>query len=165
MTGVIATACVLAGCSSTDAPTAGTQVRPGDDANLLAGCGPLSDQVIAGTVNALSVQRQGGSACTWSAAEPGGRTTALAYVWSREDSLAREVDAANRQGYRIEKLVIKRFGGMYVRDPRNPGACAVTVADTGAVTWRADNRDHAALPDPCAAAMSLMQATLSVDGV
>ncbi|PPJ35699.1 hypothetical protein C5E45_24450 [Nocardia nova] len=157
---LIATICVTAGCSSHTQQNAA--VRPVDDPNLLAGCGPLSDSVIAATLRVPAVESEGGG---WRATYPGAGTAELTYAWLRGDTLARDVDVANQQGYRVEKIVIKRFGGMYWRTPRDPGSCAVTVADTGTVTWWVNNRDHTDRPDPCAAAMNLMQATLSVDGV
>lgn len=161
---VIAMICVTAGCSDHAQPDAA--VRPANDPNFLAGCGPLSDPVIAATVRVPAVKPEGGSTiCGWSAAYPGAGTAELTYAWLRGDTLARDVEVANQQGYRVEKVVIKRFGGMYWRNPRDPGSCAVTAADTGTVTWWVNNRDHTDRPDPCAAAMELMLATLSVDGV
>ncbi|MFI7190275.1 DUF3558 family protein [Nocardia nova] len=156
--------CVTAGCSSHTQQNAA--VRPSVDPNLLAGCGPLSDPVIAATLRVPAVEPEGGSTiCGWRAAYPGAGTAELTYAWLRDDTLARDVEVANQQGYQVEKVVIKRFGGMYWRTPRDPGSCAVTAADTGTVTWWVNNRDHTARPDPCAAAMNLMQATLSIDGV
>ncbi|MCX4097340.1 DUF3558 family protein [Nocardia sp. alder85J] len=156
-------AATLAGCSGSHsdhpAPSAA-------DPNLLAGCGPLADQVIAGQLHVAQVRPQTQpTICTWTADLPGGGTIDLTYAWLREDTLQQDLQVAAQFGYRIEKLVLKKFGGMYWRDPNDPGSCAVTTADTGTVTWWVQNRDHAAQPDPCAAAMGLMQATLSVDGV
>lgn len=154
---------VLAGCSH-DARQA--EVRPADDPNLLAGCGPLEDQKLASAIDVTGMKRQSSpTICDWTATEPGGGTVDLTYAWLRDDTLSRETQIADRFGYRIERLVVKHFGGMYWRDPQDPGSCAVTVADTGTVTWWVHNRDRAAQPDPCAAAMTLMNAVLSVDGI
>jgi hypothetical protein len=159
---LVATA-TLAGCSSsrTDTP-----VRPAADPNLLAGCGPLADPLIANQLNVPQVRQQTQpTVCTWTADYPAGGGVDVTYAWLRDDTLMRDLQVADRFGYRTEKLVLKKFGGMYWRDPNDPGSCAVTTADTGTITWWVQNRDHAARPDPCAAAMGLMQATLSVDGV
>ncbi|MEC3916276.1 DUF3558 domain-containing protein [Nocardia sp. CDC160] len=153
----------LAGCSHaarpSDAPTSA-------DPNFLAGCGPLEDQKLAAALAVTGMKRQSApTVCNWTATAAGGGTVDLTYAWLRTDTLSREVQIADQFGYQIERLVVKHFGGMYWRDPKDPGSCAVTVADTGTVTWWVQNRDHAAQPDPCAAAMTLMTATLSVDGI
>ncbi|ATL65969.1 DUF3558 family protein [Nocardia terpenica] len=158
----LALAVAAAGCSggSTPAP------RPAvDDPNVLAGCGPLADAAIAAQLQASAARQQTSpTICTWKVDHPGG-TTDLTYAWLANDTLMRDSELAAQQGYRIEKTVIKRFGAMYWRDPRDPGSCAVTAFDGGTVTWWVQNRDHAAQPDPCAAAMTLMQSTLAVDGI
>jgi hypothetical protein len=155
--------CVLAGCSSGSSNSAD---RPADDPNLLAGCGPLPDQIIATHLNAPAVRQQTSpTICTWRADYSGGGTVDIAYSWLQNDTLSRDAQVAAQQGYRVDKLVVKKFGGMYWRDPGDPGSCGVTVADTGTVTWWVENRNHAARPDPCPIAMGLIQATLSVDGV
>lgn len=153
----------LSGCSQ-----AGRQadVRPPADPNLLAGCGPLEDRKLAAAIGVTGMRRQSEpTVCDWTATNPGGGAVDITYAWLRDDTLAREVRIADRFGYRVERLVVRNFGGMYWRDPADPGGCAVTVADTGTVTWWVRNRDHTAQPDPCAAAMNLMNATLSVDGI
>ncbi|MVU81369.1 DUF3558 domain-containing protein [Nocardia sp. ET3-3] len=153
----------LAGCSHANKhPDEQTSADP----NFLAGCGPLDDQKLAAAINVTGLKQQSSpTICDWTAVNPGGGPVGLTYAWLRDDTLSREVRIADQFGYRIERLVVKHFGGMYWRDPKDPGSCAVTVADTGTVTWWVQNRDHAAQPDPCAAAMSLMNAVLSVDGV
>ncbi|MQY30034.1 DUF3558 family protein [Nocardia aurantia] len=153
----------LAGCTSghQDSP-----VRAAGTPDLLAGCGPLTDRVIADQVHVPQVRPQTRpTVCTWTADLPSEDTVDLTYAWLRDDTLARDLQVANRFGYRTEKLVLMKFGGMYWRDPRDPGSCAVTTADSGTITWWVQNRSRAAEPDPCAAAMSLMRATLSVDGI
>ncbi|APA96762.1 DUF3558 domain-containing protein [Nocardia seriolae] len=141
-------------------------VRPASDPNFLAGCGPLEDPKLAAAIGVSALHRQSSpTICNWTATAAGGGTVDLTYAWLRDDSLSREVQVADQFGYRIERLVAKHFGGMYWRDPKDPGSCAVTVADTGTVTWWVQNREHAAQSDPCAAAMKLMDATLSVDGI
>ncbi|MEC3952589.1 DUF3558 family protein [Nocardia sp. CDC153] len=153
----------LAGCSHGARPSdAPTSAAP----NFLADCGPLEDQKLAAAITATGIKRQSSpTVCNWTATAAGGGTVDLTYAWLRDDTLSREVQIADQFGYQIERLVVKHFGGMYWRDPRDPGSCAVTVADTGTVTWWVQNRDHAAHPDACAAAMALMTATLSVDGI
>lgn len=153
----------LAGCSHGGS---GDQVRPADDPNFLAGCGPLDDQKLASSITVTGLhQQRNPTICDWTATNAGGGQVDITYAWLRDDTLSRETEIAAQTGYQIERIVVKHYGGMYWRDPANPDTCAVTVADTGTVTWWVQNRDHAAQPDPCAAAMTLMQATLSVDGV
>ncbi|MET9488516.1 DUF3558 domain-containing protein [Nocardia sp. NPDC006630] len=159
----VATLGVVTGCSSHQQDTA---VRSADDPDLLAGCGPLPDQVIATTLQVPSVHQQSApTICNWIGDYPAGGTVGLTYAWLRNDNLMTETKVAGDFGYQIERVVIKHFAGMYVRDPNDPGSCAVTISDTGIVTWWVHNRSHTAQPDPCAAAMSLMQATLAIDGV
>ncbi|MTE12532.1 DUF3558 domain-containing protein [Nocardia aurantiaca] len=153
----------LSGCSHSGRQI---QVSPAADPNLLAGCGPLEDQKLANAIDVTDMKQQSApTVCNWTATNSGGGTVDITYAWLRGDTLAREVQIADQFGYQIERLVVKHFGGMYWRDPKDPGSCAVTVADTGTVTWWVQNRGHTAQPDPCAAAMNLMNATLSVDGV
>ncbi|MFE3192565.1 DUF3558 domain-containing protein [Nocardia sp. NPDC059240] len=140
--------------------------RVSSDPNFLAGCGPLEDQKLASAINVTGMKRLSEpTICDWTAVNAGGGAVDLTYAWLRDDTLSREVQVAGQFGYQIERLVVRNFGGMYWRDPKDPGSCAVTVADTGTVTWWVHNRDHTARPDPCAAAMALMTAVLSVDGV
>ncbi|WP_067885926.1 DUF3558 family protein [Nocardia vaccinii] len=156
-------AAALAGCAGSGTPR--TQSTPADAPNVLGGCGPLSDQALAGLLRATSVRRQSApTTCTWTAQTLSG-TVDLSYSWFSGDVLMREMQVAAQYGYRTEKVVVDRFGGMYWRDPRDPGTCGVTAADSGTVTWWVQNRDHAAQPDPCAAAMSLLHTTLTFDGI
>ncbi|MFF3569343.1 DUF3558 family protein [Nocardia jiangxiensis] len=156
-------AAAVAGCSGGGTPQ--TRSTPADDPNILAGCGPLSEQALAGQLKATSVRRQSApTTCTWTAQTAGG-TVDLSYSWFSGDVLMREMQVAAQYGYRTEKVVVDRFGGMYWRDPQDPGSCGVTGADSGTVTWWVQNRDHAAQPDPCAAAMSLLHTTLTFDGI
>ncbi|MFI5780801.1 DUF3558 domain-containing protein [Nocardia sp. NPDC051570] len=161
----IATVCaavLLTACSTHHHDAAQQSV---EDPNFLAGCGPLPDQTIVDTVHATAVRPLGGpTICAWEADFSTGGPVDLTYAWLEHDTLGRDRQIDEQQGYRIEKLVIKHFGAIYVRDPRDPGSCAVTAADSGTVTWWVQNRDHTGQPDPCAAAMNLMQATLAIDG-
>ncbi|MFE3224186.1 DUF3558 family protein [Nocardia sp. NPDC059228] len=153
----------LAGCSQGPRES---PVRAADAPNLLAGCGPLEDRKIASNLHVSGLEQQSApTICNWTATSPNGGAIDIAYAWLENDTLSREVQIADQFGYQVERLVIKHFGGMYWRDPKDPSTCAVTTSDTGTVTWWVQNRDHAAQPDPCAGAMTLMQATLSVDGV
>lgn len=158
--GVVVMVLLVAGCSH-GAP----QPAPApEDPQLLAGCGPLPDTVIAEHLNVASVRQQTApTMCTWvtDSREP----IDITYAWLRSDTLARNVTVARQYGYDVEKIVIRRFGAMYWRDPRDPGSCAVTAADSGTISWWVQNRSHTVVPDPCAAAMDLMTATLSIDGI
>lgn len=151
---------LVAGCSH--APPQPAQ-HP-EDPELLADCGPLPDTVIAEHLNVGAVRQQTSpTICTWvtDSSEP----IDITYAWLRSDTLARNVAVAHQYGYDVEKTVIRRFGAMYWRDPHDPGSCAVTAADSGTISWWVQNRSHNAVPDPCAAALDLMTATLSIDGI
>ncbi|AHK35942.1 hypothetical protein OPAG_06772 [Rhodococcus opacus PD630] len=52
--------------------------------------------------------------------------------------------------------------GCYLRDPRDPGSCAVSAAATGTLTWQVRNRSHTPRPDPCAAALELAALTIEL---
>jgi hypothetical protein len=156
-------AATVAGCSGGGSTQ--TQSTQDDDPNILIGCGPLSDQALAGQLKATSVRRQTApTTCTWIAQTPSGATD-ISYSYFSGDVLGRETQVAAQFGYQLDKVVIKKFGGMYWRDPQDPGSCGVTAFDAGTVTWWVQNRDHAAQPDPCAAAMGMMNATLAMDGL
>ncbi|MGF6883827.1 hypothetical protein ABIA39_008009 [Nocardia sp. GAS34] len=159
---VLLTAAV-AGCSSGGTPPSSAD-RSASDPNFLAGCGPVTDQVLARSLQGTVVRQQTApTVCTWRAQTAHG-VVDVTYSWFQDDVLMRDTQVAAQYGYQIEKLVVKKFGGMYWRDPNDPGSCGITTADTGTITWWTQNRDHAAQPDPCAVAMSLMQHTLLIDG-
>lgn len=155
-------AAAAAGCSSGgNTPSAD---RTATAPNFLAGCGPVTDQFLARSLQATAVRQQTSpTICTWRAQTPEGVVDAT-YSWFRGDTLMRETQIAAQYGYQVQKLVVRKFGGMYWRDPNDPGSCGITTADTGTVTWWIQNRNHLAQPDPCATASSLMQNTLLVDG-
>ncbi|WP_158675634.1 DUF3558 family protein [Nocardia stercoris] len=153
---------LVAGCSGGSAPA---PVRAAVDPNLLSGCGPLDDSHIGAALAATVAPQTSPTVCTWRVTFTGGGTADLTYAWLQHDTLLRDSEVAAAQGYRTDKLILKRFGAMYWRDPRDPGSCAVTAADSGTLTWWVQNRDHSATPEPCAAALALLQATLDIDGV
>lgn len=154
----------VAGCSSTAGHDTGG--RSSDTPNFLAGCGPLTDQVVATTIGVNAAVRQPPPAsCLWTGADPAGEAVNATYAWSRTDTLAHELEVATQHGYRTEKFVQRKFGGFYWHDPRDAGSCGVSAADTGVVTWWVHNLSRAARPDdPCAAALALMRQTLLIDG-
>ncbi len=163
--GVAATAAVvlLTGCSS---HTPQAEVRQAVDPNFLAGCGPVGEPAIAQAVNRSTATKQSSpTICAWVAPGPDIDTVDVTYAWLSSDTLARELQIAQRSGYQVEKFVVKRFAGFYWHDSRDPGNCGATAADTGTVTWWVRNHSHTTHPDdPCAAAMTLMQRTLLIDG-
>jgi hypothetical protein len=150
----------LTGCAG---PHHDSPVRAADDPNFLAGCGPLPDQTVARAVGADTVRQQTApTICTWIAVTASRTTADLTYSWFAGDTLGREVQIAAEQGYQVEKFVVRRFGGFYWHDPRDPGSCGATASDTGTVTWWVTDRSDTV--DPCAAAMTLLQQTLLIDG-
>jgi hypothetical protein len=155
-------AAAVAGCSGSTAPQSSD--RTAADPNFLAGCGPVTDEFLTRSLNATVVRQQGSpTICTWRAQTPDGIVDAT-YSWFRDDVLMRDTQVAAQYGYQIQKMVVKKFGGMYWRDPNDPGSCGITTADTGTITWWVQNRDRRPQPDPCAIAMSLMENTLLIDG-
>ncbi|MBF4998295.1 DUF3558 domain-containing protein [Nocardia sp. BSTN01] len=154
---------LLTGCSS-HPPQA--EVRQAVDPNFLAGCGPVGEPVIARAVDrSTAIKQSSPPTCAWAASGPDADTVDVTYAWLSGDTLARELQIAQQSGYQVEKFVVKRFAGFYWHDPRDPGHCGATAADTGTVTWWVRNRSHTPHPDdPCAAAMTLMQQTLLIDG-
>jgi hypothetical protein len=157
-------AAVVAGCSSGTSPVRSSSDRDAADPNFLAGCGPVTDEFLTRALHGTALRQQSSpTICTWTAQTPDGIVDAT-YSWFRDDVLMRDTQVAAQYGYRVQKLVVKKFGGMYWRDPSDPGSCGVTTADTGTITWWVQSRDHIAQPDPCTVAMSLMQNTLLIDG-
>ncbi len=164
VTAAVLLVAAVAGCSSSMPKVRSSSDRDAADPNLLAGCGPVSDQFITGNLRATSLRQQSApTTCTWTAQTPDGVVDAT-YSWFQSDLLMRDTQVAAQYGYQIQKLVVEKFGGMYWRDPKDPGSCGITAADSGTVTWWVQNRSHLAQPDPCAEAMSLMQNTLVIDG-
>ncbi|MFI1916159.1 DUF3558 domain-containing protein [Nocardia sp. NPDC020380] len=159
----VATMATLTGCTQHSGDSA---VRQSVDPNLLAGCGPIEDQKIAQIVGLTGLQQQSRpTICNWTGRNSAGAPVDVTYAWLQNDTMGREAEVAGQSGYQIERVVVKHFSGMYWHASGDPGSCAVTVADTGTVTWWVQNRDRSAQPDPCAAAMTLAEATLAVDGV
>ncbi|MCM6777849.1 DUF3558 domain-containing protein [Nocardia sp. CDC159] len=154
---------VAAGCAS-GAPQSAHKAPA--EVNQLDNCGPLADTDIAKLAHAESVHPQGGPiVCGWEGEYPdGGGIVDITYAWLAGDSLLRESQVAAEFGYRTEHLVLSSFGGLLWRDPRDPGSCGVSAADSGTVTYWVQNRSHAAEPDPCAAATELVRSTVKLDG-
>lgn len=153
---------VLTGCSS-GAPSAPT-AQPVED-NALAGCGPLPTATIERTVAATVLRQQlSPTICSWTGVNSTGAPIDLTYGWLKKNSLMFDRQIAADLGYNTENAVVKSFGGFFWRDPRDPGSCGLSAADSGTVTWWVHNRDHSAQPDPCAAALQLMLNTVQLDG-
>lgn len=159
---VLGVALLVAGCSSNSTPPD----RHGD-VNFLADCGPVDPASIARISHTRDVTAQTSSAiCGWRASDlTDGHAVDLTYGWLENDTLMNEAAIATRLGYTIDHFVVKHFGGIYLRDPRDPGSCGVSAYDTGTVTWWFTNRTHLPTPDPCASALQLLAATLGIDGV
>ncbi|WP_082875815.1 DUF3558 family protein [Nocardia pseudobrasiliensis] len=153
----------VAGCSSGTTPEA--RDVPADE-NQLVNCGPETETEIAKLVHASSVRAQGGpTICAWEGEyADGGGVVDITYAWLANDSLLRDSQVAAEFGYRTEHLVLSSFGGLLWRDPRDPGSCGISAADSGTVTYWVQNRSHTAQPDPCAAATGLALATVKLDG-
>ncbi|MEV6771889.1 DUF3558 domain-containing protein [Nocardia sp. NPDC051030] len=153
---------LIAGCSAATGGQA--QTAPVED-NGLAGCGPLADAKIEKFAGVTRLHRQASpTICEWTAVSNTGGTVDITYGWLRKNSLMMDRQTAIDLGYTTENLVVKSFGGFYWRDPQDPGVCGVSAADSGTVSWWIHNRDHAAQPDPCAAAFQLMLGTVQLDG-
>jgi len=72
-------AAAVAGCAS--GGNASSSDRSEDDPNLLAGCGPVTDQFLARSLQATAVRQQSSpTICTWRAQTPGGVVDAT-YSW------------------------------------------------------------------------------------
>ena len=154
---------LLAGCSS------GGQAETEQPAveNGLAGCGPLSVpriEKVSGVTNLRPVSSP--TICSWVgvSAAGDGEIVDITYSWLKKNSLMFDRQTALQLGYQTENMVTKSFGGFYWRDPRDPGSCAVSAADSGTVTWWVHHRDHNPQPDPCPAAWQLIFETVKLDG-
>ncbi|MFF2552796.1 DUF3558 family protein [Nocardia sp. NPDC058058] len=153
---------MLTGCSASTPPA--PVAAPAED-NTLAGCGPLPTATIERTVAAIGLRQQlSPTICSWTGTSATGGPIGLTYGWLKKNSLMFDRQTATDLGYSTENAVVKSFGGFYWHDPRDPGACGLSAADSGTVTWWVHNRDHSAQPDPCAAALQLMLNTVQLDG-
>ncbi|MEU6564071.1 DUF3558 family protein [Nocardia nova] len=155
---------VSAGCSSGTTPSETVTTQAADD-EALRGCGPESDVQIADLLHATSAHREDGpTVCAWEGSYSDGSRVDITYAWFVQDSLLRDSSVAARLGYRTEHLLVSNFGGLIWRDPRDPGSCGVSAADSGTVTYWVENRSRSATPDPCAAALAAEKATVQLDG-
>lgn len=158
----LAVVVAAAGCSGGTAPP--PPPAPVED-ELLQGCGPETDAEIANLLHTNSIRRVSGpTICTWEGTYADGGQVDISYAWFVQDSLLRDGQVAAALGYRTEHLVVGNFGGLIWHDPRDPGSCGVSAADSGTVTYWVHNRSHAATPDPCAAALDAEKATVKLDG-
>ncbi|MFI7000953.1 DUF3558 family protein [Nocardia sp. NPDC050175] len=161
---VIALAGLVTGCSSASTPDA----APAAPANPFADCAPLTNQQISDAVHASSLTtHHSPQVCYWEAQVGDGDAT-VSFTYSAQDSLQQLWDRARADGFRTEHMVITKHvlgtvtaTAFYVRNPHDPGDCAVTAAANGAITWRVQNRSDTTALDPCAAALDL--ATMMVD--
>ncbi|WP_051024359.1 DUF3558 family protein [Nocardia aobensis] len=161
---VVAVALIAAATGCSSGPTPAQRPARSED-ELLQGCGPETDAEIANLVHATAVHREGGpTICAWEGNYPGGGIVDITYAWFAQDSLLRDGQVAAALGYRTDHLVVADFGGLIWHDPRDPGSCGVSAADSGTVTYWVQNRSRLATPDPCAAAMNAEKATVKLDG-
>ncbi|MGQ4619779.1 DUF3558 family protein [Nocardia sp. R7R-8] len=155
---------LLAGCSSGE--KAQTPYESAE-ASELAGCGPLSIATIEHTAAVTALQPvDSPTICSWVgiSASAGGGIVDISYAWFQKNSLMFDRQTAASLGYQTENLVTESFGGFYWHDPRDPGSCGASAADSGTVTWWIRDRDQHTPPDPCAAAWKLIQETVKLDG-
>ncbi|MFB8275874.1 DUF3558 family protein [Nocardia colli] len=161
---VIALAGLVTGCSSTNTPDA----APAASANPYADCAPLTNQQISDAVRAGSLTtHHTPQVCYWEAQVGDGDAT-VSFTYSAQDSLQQLWDRARADGFQTEHMVITKHvlgtvtaTAFYIRNPHDPGDCAVTAAANGAITWRVQNRSPTTALDPCAASLAL--ATMMVD--
>lgn len=161
----LAAALLLVGCSADPTP----DDAPAIEANPLAECAPITDQQISQTIHAETLTAHPSPpSCVWNAKTAEGATD-VTFTFSPNDSLLQLWHQAVQNGYQTEHVVVTREAlgttitayGFYIRDPHNPGFCAVSAAANGAITWRVQNVSQALQPEPCAAALQL--AALTID--
>ncbi|MFF0494358.1 DUF3558 family protein [Nocardia sp. NPDC004068] len=158
---IVALTCVACGSGGQ------TAAPPAPPPNGLDGCGPLPpDRIAAAAGIRQARQLTAPTVCAWTGESTlaDGGAVDITYGWLRNNSLLLDRDTAAALGYRTENTVTASFGGFYWHDPRDPGACGVSAADSGTVTWWIRHRDHSARPDPCAAAWQLTADTVKLDG-
>ncbi|MEV4124144.1 DUF3558 family protein [Nocardia sp. NPDC049707] len=164
---VLAAAGLLTGCSDTAAPDAQPTSTP--PANTLTNCAPLTEEQIsrAAQADTITVQHRP-PVCVWQAQRDADESD-LTFTYTARESLQQTWQRAENDGFQTEHLTITEqiFGttvtatGFYIRNPHDPGDCAVAAADNGTIVWRVQNRSHTRTPDPCAIALQL--ATLTID--
>ncbi|WP_330256406.1 DUF3558 domain-containing protein [Nocardia sp. NBC_00565] len=164
---VLIVAGLAAGCSDTATPDAGPTAAPA--ANSLSNCTPLTEEQIsrAAQADTLTAHHRP-PVCVWQA-QRGDDESELTFTFSDRESLQQRWQQADSDGFQTEHLTITEqiFGatvtatGFYIRDPHDPGDCAVAAADNGTIVWRVQNHSHTTTPDPCATALQL--ATLTID--
>ncbi|WP_433733779.1 DUF3558 family protein [Nocardia sp. CA-129566] len=164
---VLAVAGLLTGCSGHGTPDAGPTAAP--TANSLTNCTPLTDEQIGRTAQADTLTaHHRPPVCVWQA-QRGDDESDLTFTYTDRESLQQTWQRAENDGFQNQHLTITRqiFGttvtatGFYIRNPHDPGDCAVAAADNGTIVWRVQNHSHTTSPDPCAIALQL--ATLTID--
>ena len=164
---LLAAAGLVAGCSGNSSPTAGPAASPA--ANPLADCAPLTEEQITLAAHAETLTAQHRPpVCVWHAQRGDGESD-LTFTYTDKESLQQTWQKAQEDGFGTEHLTITKqvFGttvtatGFYIRNPHDPGDCAVAAADNGTIVWRVQNRSRTAQPDACAIALQL--ATLTID--
>lgn len=164
---LLATAGLLTGCSDPAAPDAQPTSAPA--ANSLANCTPLTEEQISRAAQADTIAtKHRPPVCVWQAQRDTGESD-LTFTFTDRESLQQTWQRAENDGFQTEHLTITEqiFGatvtatGFYIRNPHDPGDCAVAAADNGTIVWRVQNRSHTTTPDPCAIALQL--ATLTID--
>ncbi|AFU01888.1 DUF3558 family protein [Nocardia brasiliensis] len=161
--GLAALAGVLAACG-TPPPDAAPAVA----AHPYADCAPVTTDQIRDAVRATALlAHHTPQACLWDA-QIGDGDAGVSFTFSARDSLQQIWDRARADGFETEHMVITKHvlgtvtaTAFYIRNPHDPGDCAVAAAANGAIVWRIQNRTHSTQLNPCAAALQL--ATLMVD--
>ncbi len=164
---VLAAAGLLTGCSDKAAPDAQPSSAPA--ANSLTNCTPLTEEQISRAAQADTLTtHHHPPVCVWQAHRDTNESD-VTFTYTERESLQQTWQRAENDGFRTEHLTITEqiFGatvtatGFYIRNPHDPGDCAVAAADNGTIVWRVQNNSHTATPDPCAIALQL--ATLTID--
>ncbi|TSD95071.1 DUF3558 domain-containing protein [Skermania sp. ID1734] len=158
----------LAGCSQTVTGTAmpAGSANPGGGKfrDLLHECDAVSDDQIAKTVGADSIERGFfGAICRWDATGPSGEVK-VTFNWFETGSLEVERATLQKLHYGMKDITVQGRKAIQEQPPNDPDSCGVTAgaADTGIIGWWVQYRPGSTHPDPCQAAQKLAELTLNL---
>ncbi len=134
-------------------PAGPATARPQLD-KVLRECEAVPNELIAQAVSGTEIDQYFfGAICAWNLPREQINVT---FAWYEKNSLLRERQELERQGYTAERVVVESTAGFRARKPDNPQSCGVVLNYLGTATWWVHRS-----PDPCAAAERL--AALMVD--
>ncbi|MCZ4278070.1 MAG: DUF3558 domain-containing protein [Rhodococcus sp. (in: high G+C Gram-positive bacteria)] len=159
---------LLAGCSTTVEGTPRAESFDGsidsEFTDLLTECDAVADDTIAETVGGDAIARGFfGAICRWDVAGGDG-IVKVTFNWFENGSLEVEREANEGLEYTVSDITVQGRRALRTQPPADPASCGVTAGspDSGIVGWWVQYEPGSPTPDPCEAALALMDLTIDV---